>query len=76
MKTFKYFQTKLLLMANLSKPETIDDIIKTIEILNNAIIYMTYDSTFSNHVFQSQFDQFVTSTEKTIQSLEKIKEFL
>ena len=44
MKTFKYFQTKLLLMANLSKPETIDDIIKTTKKIDYKISRVKKDS--------------------------------
>lgn len=60
----------------LTKQQTIESIDELIEIFDNASSYLTCIGAFSDYVFQSQFDQFTTSTEKTIASLEKIKESL
>lgn len=57
-----------------SKDQTIREIDETIMHLNTATIYLKYTGTLSHDVFQSQFDQFITTTEKTIIDLYKIKE--
>lgn len=58
------------------KYETVADINDVLNNLNEAMRMMKYIGTHSDHVFQSQFNQFITETERTIRSLTKIKESL
>lgn len=59
-----------------SKSQTIKDIDETIMYLTISAVYLKYTGSQSDHVYQSQFDQFITTTEKTINDLYKIKESL
>lgn len=58
----------------MNKQFTIENIEDVITSLRMSIYQFEYIGSQSDYVFQSQFDQFVTSTEETIRSLEKIKE--
>lgn len=60
----------------MNKQLTIDNIEDTITSLKMSIYQFERIGSQSDHVYQSQFNQFVTSTEKTIQSLNEIKESL